>query len=133
MSNKLLPEFQAIVNDIIDNFVYTSPEAHVEETARRCQALALRVPEMSDAEIEAAWNVCEANTAFTKWDKVRAVLVYYESKRFAPVKRVVSCRLWTDASGEIHCCTEHSYNLNAPNPYNCANFKWLGDIFEREV
>lgn len=49
-------------------------------------------------------------------------------KEFQAVKRVVKCRMYAASNGQFFCRTDaYGESLNAPN------FKWLGEIFEREI
>lgn len=122
---KLLPEFQAIVDVETKRFfcdVYALDLAR--NVALECQALALRVPEISDAEIALHWHWDCVNIG--DWRKhVRAVLAAYEAKRFAPVKRVVRCRLYQMPDGILRCAVGNEELENQG--------WWVGDIFEREV
>ena len=54
---KLLPEFQAIVDDACAALGFLregTGRIHIQKAVTRCQALALRVPEMGDDDIDDA-------------------------------------------------------------------------------
>lgn len=102
--DKLLPEFQKVVDDT-ESYYLPAANVNVNDAIKfavsRCQELALRRPEMSDAEILAAWRV-----AFPKgWMStdgslaIRAVLDAYEAKRFAP--EAVGVTLYRSARGAV--------------------------------
>lgn len=81
METKLLPEFQAIVDELNFNKPFCTAHELIADAVTRCQQLALRVPEMSDAEIWGIWHK-HVNTPGVWWAHTKAVLAAYESKRF---------------------------------------------------
>lgn len=113
--DKLLPEFQKIVDDLGDKATFENIDNLVHVAVTRAQELALRRPEMSVNEISDAFYAKDAESFIGRAEQLLAA---YESKRFQPIKRVVKCRLYRKQVGYFNSlgsagCPEYG-------PQDCA-------------
>lgn len=110
---KLLPEFQKIVDEAKE-LNWHQPEIAIF-VAQRCQSLALRVPEMSDEDIEAIYrkNYPEAATNVAQFCLVHAVLAAYEAKRWASPDEPFDFDKWKQGGRQAY---EHGMPVDRIGP-----------------